>query len=165
MAAFPANGSDINDSSDTTSIQSKWRTTRIPQGGCVSLEFEAAILPNSWLACADACGRNLKNCTASIRKPTSATYSPSSSLSGSPRASTDSCPGPAAVHHTPAALMQRVAKRPEKSSPQSRGPDGAYAYGTVTPARARPNYSVVHAIVKAPPEPNTGESAFRHSDG
>src|SRR6266478_3406116 len=34
------------------------------------------------------------NCTASIRKPTSPTCSPSSSISGPPRASTSSCPGP-----------------------------------------------------------------------
>jgi hypothetical protein len=34
------------------------------------------------------------NCMASIRKPTSPTRSPSSSISGRPRALTNSCPGP-----------------------------------------------------------------------
>src|SRR5260370_4810948 len=34
--------------------QSRWRATRIPQGGCVSLEFEAAILPHQLVG---VCGR------------------------------------------------------------------------------------------------------------
>ena len=38
--------------------------------------------------------RDLQTATASIRKPTSPTCSPSSSISGPPRASTNSCPGP-----------------------------------------------------------------------
>jgi hypothetical protein len=46
------------------------------------------------------------NCTASIRYPTSPTCSPSSSISGQPRASTSSCPGPWRRSGLPVALRR-----------------------------------------------------------
>ena len=68
------------------------------------------------------------NCTASIRKPTSPTCSPGSSISGPPRVSTNSCPGPGAPSAPPNSRRDkpnRAAVPAKKSSRQShviRGP-------------------------------------------
>ena len=69
------------------------------------------------------------NCTASTRKPTSPTCSPSSSISGPPRVSTNSCPGPGGPSVPPTNSRRdtpnRAAVPAKKSSRQSqviRGP-------------------------------------------
>src|SRR5215216_4190272 len=64
----------------------------------------------------------LANCTASIRKPTSPTCSPSSSICGPPRISTNSCPGPGRPSAPPGSPRNSESRRSlsKKSSRQSR---------------------------------------------